>query len=101
MRAAGIPVTLVKPGDSVHNLLAAKRGNTRTFNRRGSALKISQNCIELVAGFEGIRLNAYLDPVGIPTIGYGTIRYHTGGEGGLPDRAGALAEIEAAKKAMR
>ncbi len=49
-------------------------------------MKISQNCIELVAGFEGLRLDAYLDPVGIPTIGYGTIRYPDGARVRLGDR---------------
>ena len=33
--------------------------------------------------------------------GYGTIRYDANREGGMPDRDGALAEIEAAKQAMR
>lgn len=33
---------------------------------------------EFVAGFEGKRLTAYLDPVGIPTIGFGATRYATG-----------------------
>ena len=33
--------------------------------------------------------------------GYGTIRYDTGGEGGLPDRQGALAQIAEAKAAMQ
>ena len=32
---------------------------------------IPQAAVDLVKGFEGCRLNAYLDPVGIPTIGYG------------------------------
>ena len=35
------------------------------------------------------------------THGYGTIRYDANREGGMPDRDGALAEIEAAKQAMR
>ena len=38
-------------------------------------MNVSRNAIEMIAGFEGLRLNAYLDPVDIPTIGYGTIRY--------------------------
>lgn len=33
--------------------------------------------------------------------GYGTIRYDASGDGGLPDRAGALAQIAEAKRAMR
>lgn len=31
----------------------------------------SDVCTHMVAGFEGIKLNAYLDGNGIPTIGYG------------------------------
>jgi len=39
----------------------------------------SQNCIDLVKQFEGCRLSAYADPVGIPTIGYGhTANVHLG-----------------------
>ncbi|XWK88662.1 MAG: lysozyme [Phormidium sp.] len=41
-------------------------------------MKISQNCLELIKKWEGLYLNAYKDPVGIPTIGYGTIRYPNG-----------------------
>lgn len=35
-------------------------------------MNISQNGITLIKGFEGLRLTAYLDSVGIPTIGYGS-----------------------------
>jgi len=35
-------------------------------------VKISQKGIDLIKDFEGCRLNAYLDAVGIPTIGYGS-----------------------------
>ncbi len=41
-------------------------------------MNISQNCLDLIKKWEGFRANAYLDPVGIPTIGYGTIRYPNG-----------------------
>ena len=41
-------------------------------------MKISQNCLNLIKKWEGFRSEAYLDPVGIPTIGYGTIRYPDG-----------------------
>lgn len=33
---------------------------------------------DLIKEFEGLYLKAYLDPVGIPTIGWGTIRYPDG-----------------------
>lgn len=38
-------------------------------------MKISDNGIKLITSFEGCRLSAYQDPVGMWTIGYG----HTGG----------------------
>jgi diguanylate cyclase (GGDEF)-like protein len=38
-------------------------------------MDISQNCLALTKKWEEFRADAYLDPVGIPTIGYGTIRY--------------------------
>jgi len=42
--------------------------------------------LALIKEFEGLRLNAYLDPVGIPTIGYGTIRYPDGSKVRMGDR---------------
>lgn len=41
-------------------------------------LKTSEVGLLLIKKFEGLRLQAYLDAVGIPTIGYGTIRYPNG-----------------------
>jgi lysozyme len=41
-------------------------------------MNISQTCLDLIKKWEGFRSEAYLDPVGIPTIGYGTIRYPNG-----------------------
>ena len=35
-------------------------------------MKISQAGIDLIKRFEGLRLNAHLDAVGVPTIGYGS-----------------------------
>lgn len=35
-------------------------------------MNISQNGINLIKGFEGLRLQPYLDSVGVPTIGYGS-----------------------------
>ena len=34
-------------------------------------MKITQEAIDIVKEFEGLRLDAYLDPVGVVTIGYG------------------------------
>lgn len=35
-------------------------------------MNISTQGLELIKSFEGLHLQAYLDPIGIPTIGYGT-----------------------------
>ena len=62
-------------------------------------IAIPQDAIDLVKHFEGLSLNAYRDPAGIPTIGYG----HTGhdvamGQSITPDDAEALlaSDLEAA-----
>ena len=41
-------------------------------------MKISNNCLDLVEHYEGLRLEAYRCPAGVLTIGYGTIRYPEG-----------------------
>lgn len=41
-------------------------------------LKYSENALNLIKKWEGLYLDAYLDPVGIPTIGYGTVQYPDG-----------------------
>ena len=41
-------------------------------------MKISMNGLNLIKQFEGLRLNAYDDGVGVWTIGYGTIKYPNG-----------------------
>lgn len=40
--------------------------------------KISQDGLNLIKKFEGLRLNAYLDSVNVPTIGFGTTVYPNG-----------------------
>ncbi len=55
-------------------------------------MKISQNCLDIIKKWEGFKLDAYLDPVGIPTIGYGTIRYPNGQKVKLGDK---ISEVEA------
>jgi lysozyme len=50
---------------------------------KNESLHPSQNCIDLVKSSESCRLEAYLDPAGIPTIGWG----HTEqGDYALPER---------------
>lgn len=55
-------------------------------------MRISQNCLEIIKKWEGFKLDAYIDPVGIPTIGYGTIRYPDGQKVKLGDK---ISEAEA------
>jgi lysozyme len=58
---------------------AAFANNITTPSAGGTATgHINQRGLNIVKNFEGLRLNAYLDPVGIWTIGYG----HTGPEVG-------------------
>ena len=49
-------------------------------------MQVSQNCLDLIKKWEGFSLNAYIDPVGIATIGYGSIRYPNGEKVRLGDR---------------
>lgn len=41
-------------------------------------MKISKEGLNLIKKFEGFSSKPYSDPVGIPTIGYGTTRYSSG-----------------------
>jgi len=41
-------------------------------------MKPSENCYSIIKQFEGCKLKAYKDPVGIWTIGFGTIIYPDG-----------------------
>ena len=73
-------------------------------------MKISEAGLELISSFEGLRLTAYLDPVGIPTIGWGhTKSVHLGQTITKPqavellreDTSGAASEVSAfAKKPL-
>lgn len=48
--------------------------------------KVSKNCFDLVAHFEGCKLEAYLDPIGIPTIGLGATFYQSGAKVKMGDK---------------
>lgn len=54
--------------------------------------------IDLIKSFEGLFLKPYLDPVQIPTIGYGTIAYPNGKKVTMQDRA--ITEAEATEYLM-
>ena len=40
--------------------------------------RISEKALNMLEGFEGLKLRPYLDSANIPTIGYGTLRYPNG-----------------------
>lgn len=52
----------------------------------GKSFFMVQPALDLIKEFEGCRLEAYLDPVGIPTIGWGTTVYPDGKPVRMGDR---------------
>lgn len=65
----------------------------------------SQKCINLIKQFEGYRSKAYLDAVGVPTIGYGSTMWNDGkkvklGETITLEGAGLLLYWEVNRKAV-
>ncbi len=78
---------VIYPGDRVNIPAAGKAANdssaapatqaagASTSSASASSLSLSQKGLDLIKGFEGLRLNAYQDSGGVWTIGYG----HTGG----------------------
>jgi lysozyme len=65
----------------------------------------SQNCINLIKQFEGYRSKAYIDAVGVPTIGYGSTMWNDGkkvklGETITLEGAGLLLYWEVNRKAV-
>lgn len=65
-------------------------------------MKISEVGLNLIREFEGLRLKAYMDSVGVPTIGYGHTRGVKMGDTCTPEEAVAwLADdVEEAEKAV-
>lgn len=67
--------------------------------------KVNKAGLDLVKSFEGLFLKPYLDPIQIPTIGYGTIKYENGTKVSMKDpaiteeRATELLEWEINEKA--
>ena len=49
--------------------------------------KVNKAGLDLIKSFEGLFLKPYLDPVQIPTIGYGTIKYPNGAKVTMADAA--------------
>lgn len=68
-------------------------------------MKPSKKAYDIIKKWESLKLKAYLDPIGIPTIGWGTIQYENGtkvkiGEVLTEKRAEELLEYEGEKKAV-
>ena len=59
---------------------------------------INKAGLDLIKEFESLKLKPYLDPVKIPTIGYGTIKYPNGKKVAMTDRA--ITEAEAVEYLM-
>lgn len=48
--------------------------------------KVSEDCVLLIAKWEGFRSSPYMCPANVPTIGYGTTRYPNGEKVKLSDK---------------
>ncbi len=56
--------------------------------------KVNKAGIDLIKSFEGLFLKPYLDPIKIPTIGFGTIQYPNGKKVTMQDPAITEAQAE-------
>lgn len=80
-----VVVTSFNPAEAVRSV-------QNSFSQSQSA-DVSTSAVELVKSLEGFRANAYLDPVGVATIGWGTTRIN-----GRPVRLGMrVTQAEAEK----
>lgn len=91
-------LSAVKAFQKAHNLTVDGLVGNKTFEALKSKLEapvkaesgrkysLSTNGIELLAQFEGLKLEAYLDSAKIPTIGFGTIKYPNGTRVKLSDK---------------
>ena len=51
-------------------------------------ITVNASCINLIKRYEGLKLKAYLCPAGVPTIGFGTIKYPPNINGGRKVKIG-------------
>ena len=82
--SSGNPVTTTATPVTLENTNKLKRAVEFTA---------SSNCIALIKRFEGLRLNAYQDSVGVWTIGYGTTRIN-----GSPIQSGMTITVQQAEE---
>ena len=73
------PNAIAKPGPDTPPSPVEKppQGGKRHLDKNGKLI-INQEGLEQAKHFEGCYLKAYIDPVGVPTIGYGRIVYPDG-----------------------
>lgn len=50
-------------------------------------MKVSKNCLELIAKFESFSSKPYICPAGVPTIGFGATYYQNGKKVTMKDKA--------------
>ena len=88
----GLPLALALLAGSLgagHRLQALPQLPSALPTQTGQPAPWQQHAVPLIRHFEGLALEAYLDPVGVVTIGYGTTRYPDGRPVQLGDRISA------------
>ena len=95
----GLPLALVLLAGSLgagHGLQALQLAPLVLPSSPNRPADWQQHALPLIRAFEGLVLEAYLDPVGIATIGYGTTRY----PGGQPVQLGDRITAERAEQLL-
>jgi lysozyme len=88
----GLPLALALLAGSLgtgHGLQALQLAPPALTTNPGQPAAWQQHAVPLIRHFEGLALEAYVDPVGVVTIGYGTTRYPDGRAVQLGDRISA------------
>ena len=88
----GLPLALALLAGSLgtgHGLQALQLAPSALTTNPGQPAAWQQHAVPLIRHFEGLALEAYVDPVGVVTIGYGTTRYPDGRAVQLGDRISA------------
>lgn len=88
----GLPLALVLLAGSLgagHGLQTLQPAPLALQANPGQPALWLQHAVPLIRHFEGLALEAYVDPVGVVTIGYGTVRYPDGRAVQLGDRISA------------
>ncbi|MFM1812351.1 MAG: hypothetical protein RLZZ336_1289 [Cyanobacteriota bacterium] len=88
----GLPLALALLAGSLgagQGLQALQQAPLALTANPGQPAPWQQHALPLIRHFEGLALEAYVDPVGVVTIGYGTTRYPDGRAVQLGDRISA------------